>query len=309
MISQKNMENRAYRLEDFKVVPRTIPIVRTPTFPIGDFGRAFYDLMKKDAETNFPENKYIFPLQIDEQTGEVSQSNLFTVARTQQIIPASLGITPVSLAGSADLEILHMTEGRHYLDIPATVLRSTKDRVNSKNEPLAKYLAEHIEGFSSDKPAFVRGFGVEAWPEDENGYQLKLVPLNGESLDILLDERFSFKYNGWKFTKVDEKGIPTDLTDPENFKGKNGRTWHTRSDGLSRVFVYLNDDVYSDGDHLALSYEYGRVAFVSAEGARAQNFSVSDLIKEAQRKELVSKLQSTREYLSNLERQIASESP
>lgn len=258
------MEKSRPNIESFTYIPRIVgPIVQTPAFPTGDFGRAFYDLMERDAETNFPGNKYINPLQINEETGEVSGTHLFGVARASQLItPMNLGIRLVSLADCAEPQILEMIRGRHYLIMPAAVLRSTKDSFNTQNEPLARYLAERVQGFSPELPAYIRGFGVEAWPEDIKGYRSKLVPLNGKSFEFLLDDRFSQKYNRWKFTQVDKNGIPIGLTDPNNFKGENGRTWYTRGDGLSRVYVDSDGNVDSDDARLAISGGNGRIALV-----------------------------------------------
>jgi len=100
------------------------------------------------------------------------------------------------------------------------------------------------------------GFTLQPWPEDRKGYGLRTIP--NEEFTVHHDDRLLDKWNGYKFTKVDKIGFPTDLD-----KTKGHRTWYTRKDGLSGLFLGGYLGLGSGRDGLDLSGSDGRVVVVS----------------------------------------------
>jgi hypothetical protein len=98
------------------------------------------------------------------------------------------------------------------------------------------------------------------------------------------DERLLGKYDGWRFDETDEIGLPENLD-----KKKGSRVWYTREDGLSRLILYRNLGLFSDGELLDSSYSYGRVVLVSGEATSRDSY-VNEL--DTERKDRIAELES-----------------
>ncbi|MBI2451464.1 hypothetical protein HYV50_00120 [Candidatus Pacearchaeota archaeon] len=110
-------------------------------------------------------------------------------------------------------------------------------------------------------PFRITGFDARPWPEDEKSYGIIVVPR--KDFEVIDDKRLAGRYNGRKFSEVDEFDLP-------NFDSRGRITWYARQKGLSGLCLdwYLCA-LSNDGD-LADSGVDGRVVLVRgvcAEGA------------------------------------------
>jgi hypothetical protein len=181
-------------------------------------------------------------------------STPFAVANLDAFAKAYGARTP-NLRDLSRPEIMKIAQGKHYIDSRNLVARSKEDSRWPQNNSLLKTiyeLAEETEG-SLKHPFMIEGFSFVPDSEEKNNYGLKLVP--DSDFKVVQDERFDGKYNGERFSEVDEIGIP-------NFDKKGSRTWYAKNKGLSRLYLYRNLYLYSFSDYLASSYDDGRVVFL-----------------------------------------------
>ena len=212
----------------------------------------------KDAELIYNEIRktIVKGVWYDNDSKIMKGSNTFLAARADSIM-RPLGIRAATLADLSRPEIIEMIRGEHYSDIPAIVFRTMKDRYEPNNL-LIKKLAPQIEEKIGrlELPVLVTGFDV-ALSEDKEGHGLNIIPR--EDFAVLHDERLAGKYNGETFLETDEMGLPK--------FGKGNRTWYARKEGLSRLYLIRDLNLYSDYEALAYSNELGRVVLVAREGA------------------------------------------
>ncbi|MDP3987408.1 MAG: hypothetical protein Q8P81_04255 [Nanoarchaeota archaeon] len=254
-------------LSDFVVTSKLpINVVQSPTFLIGAFGQAVYDAYEEQRASRFENNPN---LRLQNEGDVITGSTPFDTILINQIIRELKGNprTPL-LLDLSDPKVLEMTKGKHYADSQSLVLRSAADSLYSKNNPLAAYLAEHVDMARAERePVLITGLRLELWTEYEEGYGLKTVPT--EDATFHYDDRFLGKWNHYRFDKVDEFGLPVGLS-----KDEGSRTWYTRDDGLSRLYVGRNSGLGSYGDILDDSISDGRVVVLggdnngSGEGGR-----------------------------------------
>lgn len=256
------------KLSDFRVINLPNNSIGSPTFLTTKVGRLVYEEYQRQKAEIFGNNPY---LKLQYQNGTVTNSTLFDVTLINQIIEALQGNprTPLPLDLS-DPRVLAMIHNQFYADSQAAVLRSLSDSYNVKNEPLAASLAEHIDiARLAKEPALMHGFTLEPWHDDKKGYDLLLVPREGKFI-VHYDDRLTEKWNCYKFDKVDSLGLPINLSE-----SKGSRTWYTRADGLSRLYLNRDLNLNSNYDNLDNSNADGRVVVLGGE-ATAQNFA-SDL--------------------------------
>lgn len=230
-----------------------VPTV-VPSFVQGEDAKALYDKVRETIKSG---------VWYDENSKTMRGSSTFLAARVDNIVRnLGNGIRVASLADLSRPEIMEMVRGRHYSDAPAVVLRSIRDSYEPNNA-LIRSLVSKIEQRMGrlELPVLVTGFDVV--PSDEKGYGLKLFPR--EDFAVLHDERLSEKYNGHKFSIVDENGLPI-------FDKKGNRTWYARDSGISRLYL---DGGLSLGSgyvdyNLANSDEDGRVVLVRDAVASAE---------------------------------------
>ena len=104
----------------------------------------------------------------------------------------------------------------------------------------------------------VSRFDVQPVENDEKGYGI-MIALR-DDFSVVSDERLNGKYNKKTFSDIDELGLP-------KFDRNGNRTWYARNEGLSRLCLNRNLDLFSGGVNLAYSDEYGQVVVVSGEAA------------------------------------------
>lgn len=193
----------------------------------------------------------------DKKTQTFYGSTTILAARVDTLV-RHLGIR---VAGPRDLsrpEIMEMLRGKYYSDAPVFVVRSEQDEDCPRNNPLIKQILEEASGSEEKFPFMVSGFDVAPWPEEKNGIGAKIVPR--DDFKVIHDERLGGRYNGRRFARVDESGLPV-------FDEGGSRRWYTRDNGLSGFYVwpFLDLDTYSyDFTRSALD---GRIILVSGEPA------------------------------------------
>ena len=248
-------------LSDF-IVTASLPAnaVQSPTFLIGEFGQAVYREYKERRATVFENNPN---LKLQDKGDVIAESTPFDVILVNQIVRELRGNprTPLPLDLS-NPKVLEMIRGKHYVDSQGLVLRSTVDSLYSKNNPLAGYLAEHVDMSRVERePVLLTGLSLDPWPEDEKGYKLRTaVPQEGPKTHY--DDRFLGKWNGYMFDEVDELGLPLGLS-----KDQGSRKWYTRNDGLSVLYVDWYSNLYSGRYIFDVSFSDGRVVVLGGEAA------------------------------------------
>jgi len=190
----------------------------------------------------------------DENSKLVKGDNVFISAKIDtQLQP--LGIRVANLRDCGRTEVMGMVKGQYYTIPPALVLRTIKDSYE-KNLPLIKKLTELVEEKNRrlELPALITGFDVQ--PLGNEGYRVDIIAR--DDFASVSDERLKEKYHGKTFSEVDEIGLPK--------FDKNGiRTWYARNEGLSRLYLCRDLDLYSNSGDLADSNADGRVVVVSGE--------------------------------------------
>ena len=112
-------------------------------------------------------------------------------------------------------------------------------------ENLVKQVKAKGYEFDSENPLRISGLEFIKDENQENKYGLLLKV--GNDTKIINDDRFAYSKN-------------------EIQLGNENRPLHTKENGLSRVFLGADCDLYSYIDFLADSGRYGRVVIVDAEG-------------------------------------------
>lgn len=247
-----------------KVVP-----VKNLVFPeigplSGDFGKQVLDEYNGRVAKDYGNADALKVLKYAD--GVVKGSNPFAVVLMNSILPTGL-----RTASQADLEEAlqgDISFNGTYEDT-GLVLRTD----GNPNAYLAKNLTEQLRA---------RGKRQLKYPV--------MIPLNQFSLvtDASSDQGLAFKLNEdaqvfyapilnqntGNFKDIDPKtGLPTKL-------GEGSRTFYTRKDGLSWLFLDRISYLYSNGDCLAGSGESGRVLVRTASGSSNAN----EILQEYSRK-------------------------
>ena len=179
-----------------------------------------------------------------------------------------------------------------YEDI-ALILRTAGDSYQD-NDYVAKHLAEQLKKRKVKLPARISLRGLSLKKDNNSAYGL--VFKLEENTEILHVPDFTHRNNGKRFFKTDERGIPI-------FEKEGDRYFHTRKDGLSRL--YLGGGLYlgSYGESLADSSVGGRVVIVSGEAA---DFDFAQKLKEEQKANVEAlKLRAKEEYNIKAQRILA----
>lgn len=233
-----------------------------PTLIKGKDALALFRTLEKDRK-QFGENSGLDVVKYDEDSQEVYNSNLSLTGQIYRLITGS-GLRVAVPSDDVNEDILRLIKGKYCTDFNSSVAQE-KQPTYERNTGLWKKVIELAEQHSGKIKFPFRIDGFYVIPDsEEKGYGLTLVP--AENFEVVEDGRFSSKYSGWKFNSVDEKGVPRDLD-----KARGSRTWYTREDGLSGVFLNRYSSLDAGGVDLACSYDDGRVVLVRAEGA-SQNF-------------------------------------
>ena len=247
-------------------------LVKSPSFLEGRFGTdvfAAYDQARREDYQGNPN------LKLQMRDGVVVGSNFFDTVLVQQLIRnGNVQGNPrtASLRDLSDPEILEMARGKYYIESQGLALRSTTDSLNARNTSLARDLVERLgveESSLQREPALVTGFDLDNWPEHlKDSYGLRLVPESGkERFGIVRSDKLTMRYNGWWFTKVDENGIPSDLSKEK--QAENAIKWVTGERSLSRLCLGGGLSLGSGWSGLGGSDSVGRVVVLSGEATDA----------------------------------------
>lgn len=279
-------------ISQYVILPRgTDRVVESHSIPSGNFSKALYRAVRNRIDLPVEQGGFggndsfgLYDLK-----GEMGGSTPFLQILVDEFIMPQ-GRTAL-LSDLHDERFLSAVKDKHYVDSRALVLRGTNNGYE-RSIPIFNELAERAGELSI--PVMVSGLKVEAFPQDEKGYGLRVVS-TGE-FTVVKDDRLDPKWNGYRFNTADSKGLP------EALDKKNGkRVWFPGEGRLSRLYLDRNLDVSSDNGNLAYSGDSGRVAVVSGE-AGAQNL---DRIVDAKaRNELLSDLDRAIGAISTLSKKL-----
>lgn len=184
-------------------------------------------------------------------------SSTFSSARADSEL-RPLGIRVATLSDLSNPEVMEMVRGKHYSDAPAIVFRTLKDDYEpnqfliNKIVPLVEKRAGKLE-----LPCLVTGFDVIS--SNCGGYGLEIVARS--DFNVLSDKRFEGKYDGRRFSFVDERGLP-------KFDERGDRVWVTGNGGISRIYLSAKCNVVSyTRVNLASSNELGSIILVRDKAA------------------------------------------
>ncbi len=174
-----------------------------------------------------------------------------------------LGLRVANLVDLSRPEVMEMVRGKYYSDIPALILRSIEDS-HAPNRAIISQLVPVVEQRQGTLklPVIINGFDAVS-SEGGEGYKWTIVPR--DDFSVIQDERLDGKYNGARFSDVDELGLP-------KFDKGGSRTFYARNQGISRLYLDRYLDLNSYNEYLAYSDEVGRVVVVSGEAA-GENFA------------------------------------
>ncbi|MBS3100150.1 hypothetical protein J4463_02955 [Candidatus Pacearchaeota archaeon] len=213
----------------------------------GDDALMVYNSLSEQARTG---------LKYDEPTKTMIGSTPFAVANLD-VLAQKYGARTPNLRDLSRPEVMRIAEDKHYIDSRNLVARSKIDANYPKNNSLLRTIYELAEanlGKIGDTPFMIEGFSFDSAPEDKNGYGLRLVP--SDNFRVIQDKRLGGNYDGFKFSEVDELGLP-------KFSENGGsRTWWTRNSGLARLCLGRDLNLFSSNGILASSNDAGRVVFL-----------------------------------------------
>ena len=234
------------------VIPEVVP---SATFLEGKDAEAFLKEYDARVEADYDNNKNLRVLAY--RNGVVQGSNPFAVALTDQMLREQ----GIRVATMADLERALQTRAlnlRNQYEDTGLVLRS----VDNPNEYLAGNLAEQLKarGQTVGKNSVViplRGLNVVGDDASDYGLAFQLT----DETQIIEAPLLAEKYNGKRFKRLDENGMPI-------FDDEGNRVNYTRGSGLSRLGLYGGLVLGSLWGRLDYSNPDGRVVLVSGEATR-----------------------------------------
>lgn len=226
----------------------------------GNSAQEIYEAVPESLRVNTRHNERI--------KGVIGSTNLLVVGLDNIVQPH--GLRALNLSDLSLPEVMAFAKGHHYIDARTLIARSAKDSYEPNNFLLKRIceLVEEKEG-SVKFPFMIEGFNYKEVSENTD-YGVTI--LSDDDFTVIQDERLKGEYDRRKFSEVDEFGLP-------KFDKKGNRIWYARDEGLSRVYLTRDLDLYSYDRDLFYSYDYGRVVVRSAEGADAQNF-VQERLKQ-----------------------------
>lgn len=231
---------------EWKLPPKVIP-----AFVQGEDAKRLYEEVSKVVSQGLGYNA---------ETQTMWGSNTPMAARVDTLV-RPLGIRVATLRDLSRPEIMEMMKDKFYSDTSALVLRTVEDSY-SPNKAIIETLVKAVESKEGKLglPLIATGYDVV---KADNEYGWDIAPR--KDFSVLHDERLDAKYNGHRFSEVDEDtGLP-------KFTGNGSRTWYARNQGISRLYLSRYLDLGSYGGSLAVSSEGGRVALVRAEGTAPGN--------------------------------------
>ena len=206
----------------------------------GDDAKEIYEKVPKALRVN--------TIYDEKSKAVIGSTNLLAVGIDDVV--EGFGLRALTLADLSLPDVMDYVRGKHYTDARALAIRSLRDSYNSNNDALLKRiyeLAEEKQG-SISAPFMIDGFSYV--PNDSANYSVEIV--TKPDFRVVQDERLDGKYNGQKFNDVDELGLPL-------FDRGGSRTWYAKNEGLSRLGLASDLNLYSTWYYLSYSDEDGRV--------------------------------------------------
>lgn len=221
-------------------------------FPRGEFAKSLQDYSTLDANANYRSNPHLKVFEYDEETHFLTGINPFVVSRQSELLEDSGRRTAIPSDDQFG-KISALIKGKFYTIFNSPILLTSGQNDYKINDNIARDLTERVEDRRERLPAMIVNPIVENWPEDSENYGLR-YGLNSKSL-VISDPRLNVRYNGWRFDKVDEFGLPL-------FSRNGKRTWHIGKEGISYLLLDYSLDLYASGVAHALSFNRGRIICV-----------------------------------------------
>ncbi len=245
-------DTKNLRLSDFVPINRNTPgVVIVPSILTGKVAEIIGQLYASGVRDRFGGNAVLNDaIKYDSEEDTLTHSTFLGLNVLGQLIRAENPAFDVTnLRDLMNPDVAALIEGGTYLDSARElVLRGTNKFSNSRDKTIFSQLAAHVDNLET--PVLVRGVRVEHSPEDNKGYGLKVVPVEGEFC-YLHDARLSQE---GRFTSCDEHDLPI-LDSQGEFR------WLVSDYAISGLYRG-ESGLVADRD-LAGSYGDGRVALVS----------------------------------------------
>jgi hypothetical protein len=174
-------------------------------------------------------------------------SNLFKVIFLNQIGIRTATLPELDLIAETSPDFLRGT----YEDAPAVVLRSVEDS-NSNNGYIAKSLASLVRKRNFSHAVVIEGLKLKE--DSQSAYGLSFE--KGDSFRVIEAPAFDHANNQKRFVRINQDYSV-------DFDDKGQRTFYTRQNGVSRLYLSWNLDACSNVGNLAGSDDGGRVVLVS----------------------------------------------
>lgn len=224
------------------------------TLPKGEYTIKVYEQYKEDIK-KFAINDWA-KLKYNENTQEIYNSNYFdqgVLNNNKTLI--DLGLRVSVLDDDFNGEIFRLIQGNYYTNFNSFIVHKDKPS-EEKNRDLWKKTIEFVEEINKNViyPFMIQGF-YHIPDINEKHYGLKIF--SAPNFKIIEDDRLSAKYEGWRFNKVDEIGLPFDFN---RFYGN--RSIYLGERGLSEIVLGKDGILFAGGESLASSGDTGRIIFV-----------------------------------------------
>jgi hypothetical protein len=265
-LKEKLSKNKP-KTPEIKAPERKNPAIITAPSKYFHLTKEMHDEALGRIEADYGNNKILLKVKWDEEAEIARGSNLYYAALINTIFRER----GIRTATQADLEAV-LRNGA--LDLKGTyedsgiVLRT----LSGTNEYLAKQIGEQIAKIQNKKvkdlkfPFYIPSRDLDLTNDSNSPSKLGFKLL--DSAEIIYATILNSQ-SGSKFSNSDidaKTGLPNQLSSGD-------RTLYTRSDGLSRLDLDRDLDLYSSVGDLAFSYEGGRVllASIQQDAKPAQN--------------------------------------
>ena len=213
------------KLNEYVPIADDRRLVVLPNIPEGEYAQSWADVYNREVQERFEGNANLIP------SDDFSGMNFFKALLVDEIAKREYkGAVRVSLPRDLDSKVVAMVKDRFYTIPRALAFRDTSE-IWERNKPIADELAGHIEHAHGRMPkyAMIQGLVVNPWPDNTQGYQLMVVPVERE-FRVIEDDRLSPEFNGLYFSQIDKDGLPVDLTEEQ---GDKTQRWFTSNQRLS----------------------------------------------------------------------------
>jgi len=256
-------------LPDYSPVREPTNQITVPTFPIGDFGRAFYNDLRERVENKYKDVPQAtnaiyntsgrYGSQIEFKDGELTGSNPLLLREALEMLrETNPAFTIASGSQTESKEVRDMIRDRHYVDRLEIAVWSDQDPYEP-NAQIASNLVSLVGGMDAIRengPALV--YGVAQVPNPEDPYY-GIAFEQGEGFKVVHTPILNPENSGKRFNTTDSR-----LALPEKFVDDGDRIFYVKGVGVSRLVISGNRDLDADWGNFNFSNSDGRVVIEAA---------------------------------------------